>query len=93
MVGLQNSVRTLLYLFLFGRSSTFVQLTNEEARLGDEKRRIARDALALKLGALLELGERQTVVSEMSRVLIAEIPQSRTEPGKNRAHYDGSFLF
>lgn len=69
-----------------------VQLINEEARLGDEKRRIARDALALKLGALLELGERQTVVSEMSRVLVSEIPQDKTEPGQNRVYYDSMCL-
>lgn len=89
MIGLQSSVsprETAPIALVFKQ---LVQLTNEEARLGDEKRRIARDALALKLGALLELGERQTVVSEMSRMLIAEIPQVRTDPGRPRPMYEG----
>jgi hypothetical protein len=63
---------------------------NEEARLGDFKREALREALSMKLGAMLELAEKQTIVSEMGKLLVAEIPSDRTTPGSVRANYKGA---
>ncbi|KDE06603.1 hypothetical protein MVLG_03099 [Microbotryum lychnidis-dioicae p1A1 Lamole] len=61
---------------------------NEESKLGDFKRSIVREAMSLKLGALLEMAEKMVVVAELGKLMIDEIPTERTEPGAPRAHYN-----
>ncbi|SCV71200.1 BQ2448_2788 [Microbotryum intermedium] len=61
---------------------------NEESKLGDFKRSIVREAMSLKLGALLEMAEKLVVVAELGKLMIDEIPTERTEPGAPRAHYN-----
>lgn len=59
-------------------------------RLSDFKRMATREALSLKLGALLELGEKTTIIGELGKLLVEEIPLQRTEPGAARAPYQGA---
>ncbi|KAF8513294.1 hypothetical protein JB92DRAFT_2830442 [Gautieria morchelliformis] len=59
----------------------------EEARLGDFKRLSTRNFMALKLGGLLEFGEKATIVGELGKLLIEEIPLEHTPPGQPRAFY------
>lgn len=72
---------------MVGLSNTVV---NEETKLGDFKRSETKDALLLKLGALLELAEKTTIVAELGKLLVASIPLERTEPGAPRAYYTGT---
>lgn len=65
-------------------------VANEEARLADFKRETVREAMGLKLGALLELAEKMTIISELGRLLVDEVPMDRTEPGGVRAPYYGA---
>lgn len=66
---------------------------NEEARLGDFKRDAVKEALSLKLGAMLELAEKQTIVAEMGKLLVVELPtHTKTIPGRARTNYTGGFL-
>lgn len=60
---------------------------NEETKLGDFKRSETKEALSLKLGALLELAENSTVIAELGKLLLASISVERTEPGANRPYY------
>ncbi|ORY82349.1 Eisosome component PIL1-domain-containing protein [Leucosporidium creatinivorum] len=62
---------------------------NEETSLGDFKRTTTREAMSLKLGALLELAEKTVVVGELGKLMVDEIPTDRTEPGAPRAIYNG----
>ncbi|KAH8921728.1 hypothetical protein BT69DRAFT_300916 [Atractiella rhizophila] len=62
---------------------------NEEARLGDFKRDTTREAMGLKLGALLEMSEKSTIIAELGKLLLEEIPRDRTEPGNPRVLYRG----
>jgi len=48
-----------------------------------------REGLSLKLGALLELSEKTTVIAELGKLMVDELPTQRTQPGAPRAHYDG----
>ena len=48
-------------------------------RLSDFKRMATREALSLKLGALLELGEKTTIIGELGKLLVEEIPLQRTD--------------
>ncbi|KAF8580310.1 hypothetical protein K439DRAFT_1415439 [Ramaria rubella] len=59
----------------------------EEARLSDFKRMSTRNFMALKLGGLLEFGEKATIVGELGKLLIEEIPLEPTPPGQPRAFY------
>ncbi|GAA6019298.1 hypothetical protein JCM11491_001308 [Sporobolomyces phaffii] len=61
----------------------------EDTRLGDFKRSAIREGLSLKLGALLELSEKTTVIAELGKLMVDELPTQRTQPGSLRAHYDG----
>ncbi|GAA5950180.1 hypothetical protein JCM3765_004232 [Sporobolomyces pararoseus] len=61
----------------------------EDTRLGDFKRSAMREGLSLKLGALLELSEKTTVIAELGKLMVDELPTQRTQPGAPRAHYDG----
>lgn len=64
---------------------------NEEARLGDFKRETVREAMGLKLGAMIELSERTSIIGEMCRLLVAEVPNERTTPGHARPMYTSTF--
>lgn len=61
----------------------------EEAKLGDYKRRATKEALGIKFNGLLELAEHLTVVGELGKLLIEEIPLEETPPGYGRAPYNG----
>lgn len=58
--------------------------------LGDFKRAAIREGLSLKLGALLELSEKTTIIAELGKLMVDELPTQRTQPGALRAHYDGT---
>ncbi|KAI5481694.1 hypothetical protein MNV49_002920 [Pseudohyphozyma bogoriensis] len=62
---------------------------NEETKLSDFKRSTTREAMSLKLGAILELAEKTVIIGEIGKLIIDEIPTERTEPGMPRAHYQG----
>ncbi|KIJ40998.1 hypothetical protein M422DRAFT_48793 [Sphaerobolus stellatus SS14] len=59
----------------------------EEARLGDFKRSSTRNFMGLKLGGLLEFGEKATIIGELGKLLIEEIPLDPTPPGQSRAFF------
>ncbi|GAA5930646.1 hypothetical protein JCM1841_006826 [Sporobolomyces salmonicolor] len=61
----------------------------EESRVGDFKRSATREALSLKLGALLELSEKTTIIAELGKLMVDELPTVPTEPGASRVYYDG----
>ncbi|KAK4047598.1 hypothetical protein OIO90_006139 [Microbotryomycetes sp. JL221] len=62
---------------------------NEETNLGDKKREIIKMAMSLRLGALLEWAEKAVVVAELGKLIVDELPTDRTEPGTQRAPYNG----
>lgn len=66
-----------------------IEVMNEEAAIGDFKRRTLREALGIKSGALLELAEKLTIVAEISKLMLQEIPLQPTQPGMPRAEYFG----
>ncbi|EST07373.1 Eisosome component PIL1/LSP1 [Kalmanozyma brasiliensis GHG001] len=66
-----------------------IEVMNEEAAIGDFKRRTVREALGIKSGALLEMAEKLTIVAEISKLMLDEIPQQPTRPGMPRAEYYG----
>lgn len=66
-----------------------IEVMTEEAALGDFKRRTTREALGNKSAALLELAEKLTIVAEMSKLMLEEIPIQATQPGMPRAEYYG----
>jgi len=59
----------------------------EEARLSDFKRETVREGISLRLGAMLELAEKMTIVCEFGKMLAAEVPLEKTAPGSGRAPY------
>ncbi|KAA1087489.1 hypothetical protein PGT21_032512 [Puccinia graminis f. sp. tritici] len=59
----------------------------EDARLSDFKRETVREGLGLRLGAMLELAEKMTIVCEFGKMLTNEVPIERTPPGAARAPY------
>ncbi|KAF8528520.1 hypothetical protein BU17DRAFT_18047, partial [Hysterangium stoloniferum] len=61
----------------------------EEARLGDFKRLSTRNLMTLKLGGLSEFGEKATIVGDLGKLLIEEIPLDPTPPGQSRVFYQG----
>ncbi|GAA6031723.1 hypothetical protein JCM8097_001953 [Rhodosporidiobolus ruineniae] len=61
----------------------------EETALGDFKRSATREALSLKLGALLELAEKTVIVAELGKLIVDMLPTEPTQPGEQRAYYDG----
>lgn len=64
-------------------------ILTDEAKLGDYKRRSMKAALGLKFGGCLELAEKATIVGELGKLLIEEIPLEETPPGYGRAPYQG----
>lgn len=67
-----------------------VELLQEEAAIGDFKRRTAKEAMGIKCGGLLEFAEKITVVAEIGKLLIEEIPLNQTQPGMPRDEYEGA---
>ncbi|GAA5855402.1 hypothetical protein JCM8547_007812 [Rhodosporidiobolus lusitaniae] len=61
----------------------------EDTRLGDFKRMATREALSLKLGALLELAEKTVIVAELGKLIVDMLPTDVTEPGQPRTYYEG----
>lgn len=64
-----------------------IEVMNEEAAIGDFKRRTVKDALGIKAGALLELAEKTTILSEASKSMLDELSLYPTTPGMPRAEY------
>ncbi len=61
-----------------------VEVMNEEAAIGDFKRRTIRESLGIKSGALLEMAEKLTIIAEISKLMLDEIPLHPTQPGMPR---------
>ncbi|GAA6050790.1 hypothetical protein JCM3770_001647 [Rhodotorula araucariae] len=61
----------------------------EETRLTDFKRAATREALSLKLGALLELAEKTVIIAELGKLIVDMLPMDETQPGQPRAYYEG----
>ncbi|CDZ97696.1 Eisosome component PIL1/LSP1 [Phaffia rhodozyma] len=64
------------------------EIMNTEASLSDFKRKATKDALSIKFGGLLELAEKMTIVGELGKLLLEEIPLEITPPGYGRAPYN-----
>ncbi|KAH8110206.1 hypothetical protein DFH11DRAFT_1622840 [Phellopilus nigrolimitatus] len=65
------------------------EILSDEARLSDFKRSSTRNWMMLKFGGLLECAEKATIVSEIGKLVIEEIPLGTTQPGQVRAFYTG----
>ncbi|KAJ3992231.1 hypothetical protein F5050DRAFT_1811698 [Lentinula boryana] len=63
------------------------EITNEEAALGDFKRRKARAWMEIKFGALLECCEKGSVVCDFGKLVINEISDKTSQPGLPRLPY------
>lgn len=74
--------------------SEFVSLehsvSSEEARLSDFKRDTVREGMGLRLGAMLELAEKMTIICELGKMIVAEVPFDRTPIGGVRAPYQSA---
>lgn len=57
--------------------------------MSDFKRTATREALSLKLGAMLELAEKTVIVSELGKLIVDMLPVDETEPGQPRPYYEG----
>ncbi|UZJ56761.1 hypothetical protein CBS101457_006081 [Exobasidium rhododendri] len=66
-----------------------IEVQTEEAAIGDFKRRTTKEAMGIKCGGLLELAEKMTIVAEVGKLMIEEIPLDYTHPGMPRAQYLG----
>lgn len=66
-----------------------IEVMTEEAAIGDFKRRTTKEAMGLKCGGLLELAEKLTIVAEVGKMIIDEVPLETTTPGMPRADYNG----
>ncbi|PWY97940.1 hypothetical protein BCV70DRAFT_43370 [Testicularia cyperi] len=64
-----------------------IEVMNEEAAIGDFKRRTVKEALGIKSGALLEMAEKLTILSEISKLMLEELPLQPTQPGMPRHEY------
>ena len=67
------------------------EMVHEEAALGDFKRRTIVEALNLKSGGMMELGEKCIVIAETCRLLGEELPMVATVPGKGRQPYRSTY--
>ncbi|EKM53340.1 uncharacterized protein PHACADRAFT_175747 [Phanerochaete carnosa HHB-10118-sp] len=65
------------------------EILEEEASLADLKRSNARSWMGTKLGALAECCEKGLIVSDIGKLIVAEIPQMKSEPGLPRPYYTG----
>ncbi|KAJ1299496.1 hypothetical protein OPQ81_003808 [Rhizoctonia solani] len=66
-----------------------IDIVNEEAAIGDFKRRTARAFLGLKFAGMAELAEKTTIIGDLGKLMIEEIPLHTTAPGQPRALYTG----
>lgn len=66
-----------------------IDVLAEEAAIGDFKRRTTKEAMGLKCGGLIELAEKMTIVGEVGKMIIDQIPLDTTKPGMARASYHG----
>lgn len=66
-----------------------VEVSTEEAAIGDFKRRTTKEAMGLKCGGMMELAEKMTIIAEVGRMIIDQIPLDETAPGDLRAEYHG----
>ncbi|CAO1629476.1 unnamed protein product [Sympodiomycopsis kandeliae] len=66
-----------------------MDLATEEAAIGDFKRRTTKEAMGLKCGGLLEFAEKVTIMAEIGKMIIEEIPLNQTKPGMPRDSYGG----
>lgn len=62
----------------------------QEAKLGDFKRQVTKEALGIKFGGCFELAEKAQIVGELGKLLIEEIPLEQTPAGYGRAPYEGA---
>lgn len=69
--------------------SLTTEVVTEELAIGDFKRRTTREAMGIKCGGLLEFAEKVTIVAEIGKMMIEEIPLDTTAPGVTRMHYQG----
>ncbi|PWN23904.1 hypothetical protein BCV69DRAFT_296213 [Microstroma glucosiphilum] len=69
--------------------SLTTEVVTEDLAIGDFKRRTAREAMGIKCGGLLEFAEKVTIVAEIGKMMIEEIPLDTTAPGVTRKHYTG----
>ncbi|KAI0746842.1 hypothetical protein C8Q80DRAFT_1104754 [Daedaleopsis nitida] len=65
------------------------EIMAEEANLGDFKRSSVRTWMGRKFGGLLECCEKGSVVGEIGKLIISEIPMDETQPGFPRPYYTG----
>ncbi|KAG8735635.1 hypothetical protein FRC10_010340 [Ceratobasidium sp. 414] len=66
-----------------------IDIINEEAAIGDYKRRTTRELMALKFAGLVELAEKTTIIGDLGKLMIEEISVQTTQPGHPRAPYTG----
>ncbi|KAL5640537.1 hypothetical protein ACGC1H_007698 [Rhizoctonia solani] len=66
-----------------------IDIVNEEAAIGDYKRRVTREFLGLKFAGMVELAEKTTIIGDLGKLMIEEIPLHTTPPGQPRALYSG----
>ncbi|CAE6540657.1 unnamed protein product [Rhizoctonia solani] len=64
-----------------------IDIVNEEAAIGDYKRRATREFLGLKFAGMVELAEKTTIIGDLGKLMIEEIPLYTTPPGQPRALY------
>lgn len=82
-----------MYLTRFAarlRPQLDTEIMDSEARLSDHKRVATKSALSLKFGGLLELAEKATIVGELGKLLIEEVPLETTPPGYGRGPYQSA---
>ena len=70
-------------------STLDVEITNEEASLGDWKRTMAREWMGVLFGGLLECSKKGAVVATFGHTIVGHVPTEKTQPGRPRAHYSG----
>ncbi|CEL62887.1 hypothetical protein RSOLAG1IB_10555 [Rhizoctonia solani AG-1 IB] len=66
-----------------------IDIVNEEAAIGDYKRRATREFLGLKFAGMAELAEKTTIIGDLGKLMIEQIPLYTTAPGQPRALYMG----
>ncbi|EPQ30512.1 uncharacterized protein PFL1_02038 [Pseudozyma flocculosa PF-1] len=66
-----------------------IEVMEEEAAIGDFKRRTTKEALSIKCGGLLEMAEKLTIMAEIGKLMLGEIPLATTKAGMPRAEYYG----
>ncbi|KAG8700246.1 hypothetical protein FRC11_013099, partial [Ceratobasidium sp. 423] len=66
-----------------------IDIVNEEAAIGDYKRRATREFLGLKFAGMAELAEKATIIGDLGKLMIEEIPLHITPPGQPRTLYTG----